>query len=371
MKDQTSLLRTGSMARVTEASGEASVDYLRLLLDNTYEIVLVLDKELNITLFNKPAEAYIRTWVGVTVSKGQHLSKIVPSSICENVVAAYKSVLSGGEKIFEEEVKKEEGHLIFASSIKPAYNAAGQIMGVISITRDITLQREKEQALKAFEERWQFALEKSNHGLWEWDMVADTVTYSESYKSLFGFNQAELTPSLNEWQSRIHPEDVPMVEEAVERHKHSTDPFFESVYRLQDITGKYRWILARGMIISRNKEGEPLYMIGSHTDITTQKEAEEQYKKLFFNHPIPMWIYDPTTLRIREVNDAAISFYGYSRAEFLSFKLYDLRLPEEQSDLDEVISQLVPNKIISSSKGNLDDSFQWLILQPAFYPNKN
>ena len=57
--------------------------------------------------------------------------------------------------------------------------------------------------------------------------------------------------------------------------------------------------------------------------------ATEHYRLLFAAHPHPMWVHDPETLRILEVNDAAVTHYGYSREEFVSMTLPDLRPTED------------------------------------------
>jgi PAS domain S-box-containing protein len=68
-------------------------------------------------------------------------------------------------------------------------------------------------------------------------------------------------------------------------------------------------------------------------------KSREQFRHLFLNNPLAMWIYDRDTLRFLEVNDAAIENYGYSRAEFLAMGLADIRPPEEVDRLKEVLKQ--------------------------------
>lgn len=91
-------------------------------------------------------------------------------------------------------------------------------------------------------------------------------------------------------------------------------------------------------------EGNVIQLINSVDHITEQvlseihtvqalAESEERYKKLFYANPMPMWIYNPTNYRFREVNDAAINKYGYSREEFHSMTILDIRPGE---DIDKV-----------------------------------
>ncbi len=71
-------------------------------------------------------------------------------------------------------------------------------------------------------------------------------------------------------------------------------------------------------------------------DVTEQERAEaalavreQEYRLVFDANPQPMWVYDVETLRFLDVNSAAVSVYGYTRAEFLSMSIAEIRLPED------------------------------------------
>src|SRR2546423_2196022 len=73
--------------------------------------------------------------------------------------------------------------------------------------------------------------------------------------------------------------------------------------------------------------------------ISERIKIEENYKLLFYSNPLPMWTYDLQTLRFLDVNDAAIQHYGYSREEFLSMTLTEIRPPEEIHQLMKIIDE--------------------------------
>jgi PAS domain S-box-containing protein len=215
-------------------------------------------------------------------------------------------------------------------------------------SKNITQIKKEEVALKEAEERWRFALEGSNQGVWDWNLETNDIIYSASYKKMYGFQEHELENSLDEWEKRIHPDDRKKVYAAIEEHKSSTDPYYESIYRLKGKDERYRWILARGMIVGKSADGRPLRMIGTHTDITDRVNAEENYKILFYNNPLPMWTYDSESLRFLDVNNAAIQHYGYSREEFQSMTIKDIRPAE---DLKSLLSVLADFKEIDFVQG--------------------
>jgi len=70
------------------------------------------------------------------------------------------------------------------------------------------------------------------------------------------------------------------------------------------------------------------------TDITDSKKAQERYRQLFYDNPMPMWIYDEYSFKFVEVNDTAVTHYGYSREEFLSMTIRDIRPLEDLEKLD-------------------------------------
>jgi len=103
-------------------------------------------------------------------------------------------------------------------------------------------------------------------------------------------------------------------------------------------------------LLITDSSGKPAYIDGIFRDISERKRAEQQYRYLFQNNPNPMWVYDLETLAFLEVNEAAIKHYGYTRDEFLSMTLKDIRP-------DEDIPKLLEN--IQTSKDSFQKSNCW------------
>ena len=97
----------------------------------------------------------------------------------------------------------------------------------------------------------------------------------------------------------------------------------------------------------RDTQGRIYAVGGIATDVTALREAEEilaeserKYRVLFESNPNAMWVYDHATLHILAVNNAAIVKYGYSRDEFLTLSITDLRLPEDLPPLREALARI-------------------------------
>ena len=132
-----------------------------------------------------------------------------------------------------------------------------------------------ESAKAESEQRWLFALEGSGDGVWDWDYPSGTVFYSRRFKEMLGYAEDEISNGLNEWADRVHPADKDSIRNELHRYLNGETPFYAGEFRMLCRDGSYRWILTRGMVVSRAADGSILRIIGTHADITTRKQAEE------------------------------------------------------------------------------------------------
>ena len=145
--------------------------------------------------------------------------------------------------------------------------------------RDITQRKNIENEVSEGLLRWKFALEGNGDGVWDWNIETNQAVYSTRWKSMLGYSEQDIQPTNQEWQSRIHPDDQAMVAGNMQAYLQGTSLIYKVEYRLKCKNDSYKWILGRGMIVSRDQQGLPLRMIGTHTDIATLKEAEQLLKK--------------------------------------------------------------------------------------------
>jgi PAS domain S-box-containing protein len=156
-----------------------------------------------------------------------------------------------------------------------ARDANGKPLRVIGTYKDISNRKRAEEVLKINEARWNFALAGNGDGVWDWDVQTNTVFFSRRWKEMLGFAEEEIGDCLSEWKNRIHPDDKARVYTELEKHFSGEIPQYVSEYRVLCKNRTYKWILNRGQVISRTEQGQPLRMIGTHTDITKRKQAEE------------------------------------------------------------------------------------------------
>ncbi len=133
--------------------------------------------------------------------------------------------------------------------------------------------------LEDSEFRWRFALEGAGDGVWDWDIVQGTVHYAKRWKEMLGFTEDEIGNGLDEWSSRIHPEDREAALAIAQNYMEGKSNNYFIEHRLQCKDGGYKWIVSRGMIVARDEAGKPLRMIGTHTDINARKQIELQLEE--------------------------------------------------------------------------------------------
>ncbi|MCC9070208.1 PAS domain-containing sensor histidine kinase [Flavobacterium sp. F-65] len=137
----------------------------------------------------------------------------------------------------------------------------------------------QELKLKVLEERFQFALEASNTGVWDWNIKTNTVFYSSQSFKILEINSADIFDNPERWDEIVHPDDLEEYYAAINEHFEKETPFYENFHRVLTSSGRYKWILDRGEVIERDSNGKPLRVIGTHTDITAQKEKELELVK--------------------------------------------------------------------------------------------
>jgi len=129
---------------------------------------------------------------------------------------------------------------------------------------------------KKFKERFELALCGSKTSILDWDMVENTLYISPSWKEMLGYHDDELPNSADTWKKIAHPQDVKRVLRSLKEHKKKHLKIFENNHRLRHKDGHWIWVLGRARIIY-NEKGHAVRMVGTHTDITKEKELQLKY----------------------------------------------------------------------------------------------
>jgi PAS domain S-box-containing protein len=138
-----------------------------------------------------------------------------------------------------------------------------------------------QQALKESEERQRLAMAGARQGLFDLDMHTGTIAVSPEYAEMLGYAPEKFGKlDFPRWVELLHPDDRTQTLHTYEAYVAGVIPEYEAEFRMLTSDGQWKWLLSKGSIQSRDAEGKPLRMLGTHTDISAQKAAEAEIRKL-------------------------------------------------------------------------------------------
>ncbi|MEG4023992.1 PAS domain S-box protein [Microcoleus sp. S13C4] len=138
--------------------------------------------------------------------------------------------------------------------------------------------KQRTSQLMQTEERWQLALKGNNDGIWDWDLQTGELFVSERFKEITGYEDSDISDYNNKWNTSLHPDDLAINQQLFQEHLERKTPHYITEYRLWCYNSAYKWILSRGQALW-DASGKAVRMVGSITDITERKQAEEALRE--------------------------------------------------------------------------------------------
>jgi two-component system cell cycle sensor histidine kinase/response regulator CckA len=268
-------------------------------------------------------------------------ASLTPPEWCDvDALAIEQLTTSGVAGLREKEFIRKDGRHV--SVLAGSAMLGGGTTECISFVLDLTARKEAERGRREAERRAQRIVESAMVGMWTVDAEGRTNFMNARMAHILGLELAEalVTPI----ETFFLVEDRPTQGERLASRRAGVAGAYEQRFRKADGTVCVLWI-----------EGSPMYdaqgryegVLGVVTDITERHRAEEamrasetRYRLMFDNSPLPKWMYDAETLRFLDVNEATLREYGYSREEFLSMTIKDIRPPEDVPALLEAERQV-------------------------------
>ena len=250
-----------------EETLERKSAYLAAIVDSSDDAIVSKSLDSIITSWNIAAE---RTF-GYTANEavGRHISIIIPEDrLSEEELIIGK--IRAGERVvhFETVRQRKSGELIWVSvSVSPIKDASGAIVGASKIARDVTEQKRTEELLR-------LAGDAAEIGLWDVDVIGDTLFWDTRCKAMFGISP-DVPVSMEDFYNGLHPDDRDATSQA---YLAAQDPELRAYYDVEYRTigkedGVIRWIAAKGRGLF-DHSGRCVRTIGTTVDITFRKETE-------------------------------------------------------------------------------------------------
>ena len=251
--------------------------------------------------------------------------------------------------------------ILSASLIKDSNN---QPLHFVFHIQDISERKHAQVALRDSEKRFELAMSVANDGIWDWDLQSDTILFDARYYTMMGYKENEFPQTREQWQKRIHSEDLPHVKLSMEQYITGISDSYDIELRFLCKNNHYLWIRSRGKIASVNEKGIPLRIVGTHADISDRREATQKLyqsemlkKNILENIPDLMWLKDIKGIYLA-CNPMMERFLGVKAADIIGKSDFDFFRPEEAKlilaqDLETIKScEPVTREVWLSFKGD-------------------
>ncbi len=330
------IVRDVTERRKAQDALRRSEEKYRTILQSIQEGYLELDLSGNITFFNDS----LCKMLGYPPDEIQGMSyrAFTSADTAKRMYQVFHAIYLTGEPdvMLDYEVIRKDGvkrtHELSASLVR---DGAGSPVGFRGVVRDVTGRKRAQEALRQSEERWQFALEGAGDGVWDLNLKTGKVFRSPRWKEMLGYAEDEITDSSDEWTIHVHPDDREPSDRELDRHLKGESPVYVSEHRIRCKDGSYKWILDRGKVIQWDQDGTPLRVIGTQTDITERKRAEEalrqsegRYRTIFEHTATANIIVDENHV-IRLANSKFEKLVGYTKKELEGNMIWTSFVAEE------------------------------------------
>jgi len=263
--------------------GEEGTDQFDGLFQNLYDWIYVVgiseQGEMTFETVNPPLHAG-GSFLDPNFA-GRSPESCLSDSSAEQLIAHFQRVAQEGTPLqFEEEHLVAGQTRTFQTILTPVRNKWGRIHRIAGISRDITALKVAQAELRASEERLNYALEGTQQGLYDWDLVSGNVYRSPRWFGMLGYGPGAIEPTIRAGLDLIHPEDRLQTEAALNAHLEGRLPGVQAEYRLLTSTGEWLWVFDAGKVVAWGTDGRPARMAGMCTDISERRRAEESLRAL-------------------------------------------------------------------------------------------
>ncbi len=320
--------------------------YYEELLKNLSNCIFEIDKE----------GTY--TYCSDTISKlsGYSNSELIGKTIfdfmsekeAQRIREVFNLHISNKEPIVDFEsvyIHKGDYEITVITNAIPILNENGDVTNFQGTAKDISAEKKRLKETNILEERLKLALRGSNDGIWDWNILDNSVYFCPRWKEMIGYSDEELINEVPTWTDNIHPDDVEATWASINKHVNSKTEYYEGIHRLKHKDGHWVWILDRGKALY-DSDGKATRMIGTHTDISEQKalQLRDVHQKQIIEQIHDSVISTDLSGVITNWNSGSEILLGYSAKEAIGKHVSFIYLDEDLKALGENIDTLMKNE---------------------------
>jgi len=219
-----------------------------------------------------------------------------------------------------------------------------------TITTDITEKRKTEEILSKSEEQLRFAMEATDDGIWDWFVKKDVLYWSPRAFKMLGYDEDEFILTVKKWEELVHPDDLPVIWEALGRILAKKETNFQMEFRYLTKSGNWIWVVGRGKPVEFDAKGNVTRMVGTHFDITDRKIAEEhlkaseeKFRKTFLISPDSININRLSDGVYISINNGFTKIMGYTEEEIIGKSSLEFNVWNNPEDRIKLVKELLTN----------------------------
>ncbi len=333
-----------------------SHDEFQAIYDNMVDGLLIGDCATGRFLRTNPAMCRM---LGYSTDEllSMSVTGIHPAEVVPNVLEKFRTQQDGQRRITQSRPMLRKDGTVFHADISNVCTSYQGRPCIIGIFRDITERQRAEEALRQSKEQYELVERGAGVGIVDWNIPAGKVYYSPRWKTLFGYGEDDIGDGVEDWSSRLHPEERDSIIKRQDDFFAGTSPTAVAEYRLRHKDGSYRWVEANVLVV-RDERGRACRLVGSHADITERKNAQEALRKSeeslrqserrfrnYFEQGLIGMAATSLDGHWLEVNDHICEILGYEREELLRRTWKELTYPEDLGKDLELFNRLLAGKI--------------------------
>jgi PAS domain S-box-containing protein len=338
-----------------EAALRASEERYRALYDDTPTMYFKLATDGTVRSVNRFGAEQLGYRVEELI--GHSVLNLFHESDKEAVVSSLSECLANPEETKHWAFRKvrKDGSIVWVrETVRVGQSSTGETV-VLVTCEDITERRQVEEALQASQEKLWQALKASNIGLWDWNTDTNEVSFSREWKRQIGYEEADLANAFATWETHLHPDDHDRAIAYVQGYLANPIGEYQQEFRLRHKDETYRWIEARASFVTE-PDGRLVRLLGSHTDITDRKQADDALKaseRQLRNIIDSMFAFVgiiSTDGILLEANKAPLEATGLTRAEIIGRPFADIYSwsysPVIQAELKAALSRAAQGETV-------------------------
>lgn len=333
--------------KLAEQKIRESEEKFRSYIENAPDAIMVVDRKGNYLMANNAAAEM----TGYSIDELTRMNILDVTHPDDHVKGErhFKNVVGKGEAIDEVRYITKKGEVRYWS-VKAIKLDDDRFLGFQS---DITERKLAEEALRESEERFALAIDASEQGIWDWNLLTNQVYFSSQWKKQIGYEDFEIKNEFSEWTDHLHPDDRERCLSEVQSYLQNPVKHFIIEFRFRHKDGSYRWIHNKAASIL-NSDGKVIRMFGAHLDFTERKLAEaaiklseSKFNIAFHASPVAMAIQDENDIFI-DINLAFIKLTGYLKEEVIGRPGLELNLWADLNQRNYVNSEFERNRVVKN-----------------------